>query len=66
MISEYFSDEELINQLHMFFDEEEREHIDFESYLGQLNEINSDTMEVIIKNRTFRFNKLTCDVEEVL
>ena len=65
MISEYFEDEELLSQLRMFFDEEEQENIDFKSFLGQLKEVDSETYEVKIKNRTFQIDKNTCDVEEI-
>ena len=65
MISEYFEDEELLSQLRMFFDEEEQENIDFKSFLGQLKEVDSETYEVKIKNRTFQIDKTTCDVEEI-
>ena len=65
MISEYFEDEELLSQLRMFFDEEEQENIDFKSFLGQLKEVDSETYEVKIKNRTFHIDKNTCDVEEI-
>lgn len=65
LISEWFSDDELISELRMFFTEAERETIDFQSLLGQINWINEDTGEIKIKNRTFRFNKELCDVTEV-
>ena len=65
MISEYFEEEELLSQLRMFFDEEEQENIDFKSFLGQLKEVDSETYEVKIKNRTFQIDKTTCDVEEI-
>ena len=66
MISEYFEDEELLSQLRMFFDEEEQENINFQALLGQLKEVDSETYEVKIKNRTFTIDKTTCDVEEIL
>ena len=65
MISEYFEDEELLSQLRMFFDEEEQENINFKATLGQLKEVDSETYEVKIKNRTFQIDKTTCDVEEI-
>ena len=65
MISDYFTDEELISQLRMFFTDEEQEQLNFQAYLGQLEEIDNDTYEVNIKGRLFRFDKVFCEVEEV-
>lgn len=65
-VSDWFSDEELISQLRMFFTEEEREVIDFKALLGQINMINEDTGEIIVMKRTFRFDMQICDVEEVI
>ena len=65
MISEYFTDEELISQLKMFFTDEEQEQLDFQVYLGQLKEIDNETWELTIKNRLFRIDKILCEVEEV-
>ena len=65
MISEFFSDEELISQLRMFFNEDEQEHMDFQALLGQLQEIDSETWELRVKQRIFRIDKTFCDVEEV-
>ena len=39
MISEYYPDEELISQLRMFFTDEEQEQLNFQAYLGQLEEL---------------------------
>ena len=66
MISEFYSDEELLSQLRMFFNEEELEHINFKALLGQLNDEDSDTWTLQIKNRQFTIDKTTCDVEEVI
>ena len=66
MISEWFSDDELISELRMFFTEAERETIDFTSLLGQIKWINNQTGEIQIKKRTFRFDKELCDVTEVI
>ena len=65
MISEYYPDEELISQLRMFFTDEEQEQLNFQAYLGQLEEIDNETWELTIKNRLFRIDKIFCDVEEV-
>ena len=65
-VSEWFSDEELLSQLRMFFTEEEREVIDFNALLGQIRMINDDTGEISVLDRVFRFDMELCDVEEVL
>lgn len=65
MISEFFSDEELISQLRMFFNEDEQEHMDFQALLGQLTEVDSETWELRVKKRIFRIDKTFCDVTEV-
>ena len=65
-VSDWFSDEELLSQLRMFFTEEEREVIDFNALLGQIKMVNDDTGEISVLGRTFRFDMELCDVEEVL
>lgn len=65
MISEYYSDDELLAQLRSFFDVEEQRSIDFKSYLGLIEEINDTTLQVRIKDRIFQFDKELCGVEEV-
>ena len=65
MISEFFSDEELISQLRMFFTDEEQEQINFEVALGQLEDIDLDTWQLQLKGRKFRIDKILCEVEEV-
>lgn len=66
MISPWFSDDELISELRMFFTEAERETIDFQALLGQINWIDEDTGEIKVKGRTFRFDYEVCSVTEVL
>ena len=66
MISEFFTDDELLSQLRMFFSDEEQEHLDFQSLLGQLVDVDEDTLELKIKERCFRIDKILCDVEEVV
>ena len=65
MISEYYSDDELISQLREFFDVEERMNIDFKSFLGLITEYDEFTFEVKINGRVFHFDKELCSVEEV-
>ena len=65
MISEFFSDEELISQLRMFFNEDEQAHIDFKALLGQIKEIDTNTLELRVKGRIFRIDNIFCDITEV-
>jgi hypothetical protein len=65
MISEWFSDEELISQLRMFFDVDEADKIDFQALLGQIQVVDDDTRQIKVKGRTFQFSMEFCDVEEV-
>ena len=65
-VSEWFSDEELISQLQMFFDVDEVDKIDFKSLLGQVTVVDDDTRQIKVKGRTFVFSMVFCDVEEVL
>ena len=64
-VSDWFSDDELISELRMFFDEDEREHLDFQSLLGQIKWIDDDTGEITVGKRVFRFDYELCDLEEV-
>lgn len=63
MISEYFTDEELMSELAMFFTSDE--DIDFKTYLGQVKPVDEDTSEIKIGERVFRFDNILCGVEEV-
>ena len=64
-VSDWFSDDELISELRMFFDDEEREHLDFQSLLGQINWIDGETGEIKVRKRVFRFDYELCSVTEV-
>ena len=55
-VSEWFSDEELISQLQMFFDVDEVDKIDFKSLLGQVTVVDDDTRQIKVKGRTFVFS----------
>ena len=63
MISDYYSDDELISQFRMFFDNEE--DIDYYSYLGQIEEVDDQTLQVQIKDKTLQIDKTLCNVTEV-
>jgi len=63
-LTDNYSDEELISELRMFFDEEDGD-IDFSQVLSQVTMVDDETFEVRIRDRTFRFDVDFCDVEEV-
>ena len=65
MISEFYSDDELLAELSSFFDENERKSIDFKTYLGQIEDVDDSTFQVRINGRIFQFDKELCGVEEV-
>ena len=64
-VSDWFSDDELISQLTMFFNEDEVEFIDFASVIGCAVNVGDDIMQVSVKGRVFEFSLVTCDVCEV-
>ena len=65
MISEFYSDEDIVSQLRSFFDETEREEIDFWNALSTVSE-DDEYFTVMVKSRRFRFHRVIGDVEEVV
>lgn len=61
-VSEYFSNAELLSELRTFVDINEE---DLQSCLNTITEVDEQTMEIKVLNRTFQFNKRLCGVEEV-
>ena len=61
-VSEYFSNNELLSELRTFVDINEE---DLQSCLNTITEVDEQTMEIKVLNRTFQFNKKLCGVEEV-
>jgi len=61
-VSEYFSNAELLSELRVFVDINEE---DLQSCLNTITEVDEETMEIKVLNRTFQFNKRLCGVEEV-
>ena len=64
MISEFYSDEDIVSQLRSFFDETEREEIDFWNALSTVTE-DAEYFTVMVKNHKFRFHGVIGVVEEV-
>ena len=65
MISEFYSDEDIVSQLRSFFDETEREEIDFWNALSTVVS-DGEFFTVMVKNRKFRFHCVIGDVEEIV
>ena len=66
MISEFFSDDDFISLLRMFFSDDEREHLDFQSLLGQLKSTDDDSIFTLkVKGRTFQLDTENGTVEEI-
>ncbi len=63
-VSDYFSDEDLISTLRMFFNEKEMWDINFKALLKQVQDYNDIYYILTIKNRTFFINKISCEVIE--
>lgn len=63
-VSDWFSDEELISQLEMFFDDSDK--IDFTQFLGLIEVVDEETRQIRIKGRVFQFNMILCNVVEVV
>lgn len=40
--------------------------MDFKALLGQISEVDSETLELKVNGRVFRIDKILCDVEEVV
>lgn len=66
MISEWYSDDELISQFRMYFTENERKNINFNSILGQLIDVNDEYWKVNICGRWFVVDKKFCIVREMV
>ena len=66
-LSEYFEDEDVVNQLRSFYDEEEQWVIDFNACLSNVEEDleDEDYLRLKIKNRVFRIHTVLGFVEEV-
>ena len=65
MISEFYSDDDIVSQLRSFFDETEREEVDFWNALSTVSE-DDEYFTVMVKSRKFRFHSVIGDVEEVV
>lgn len=64
VVSQYFTDEDLVSQLRLQFDYEEQFTIDFYSILSQVVERSND-LYLELKGRCFSIDKITGIVTEV-
>lgn len=63
-LSEYFTDEDLENQLRLQFDEEEMWDMDFRTVFNQVEDI-GDVFQLRLRGRVFNIDKVTGGVLEV-
>ena len=63
-ISEYFTDEDLEQQLRLQFDYDEMWSMDFRSVFNQITDT-GDVLQLKLRNRTFNIDKVTGGVSEV-
>ena len=64
-LSIYFSDEEVISQLRVFFNLDEMFNIDFKACLSQVEDYDGNYFYLKIKDKNFIIEKITGIVEEV-
>ena len=64
-LSDYFTDNEVISQLRMFFELEEMFNIDFDACLSQVSDYDENYFCLNIKDKNFVIEKMTGIVEEV-
>lgn len=64
-LSDYFTDDEVISQLKMYFELEEMWNIDFNSCLSQVTDYDENYFFLKIKDKNFIIEKITGIVEEV-
>lgn len=64
-ISEYFTDEDLEQQLRLQFDYDDMWDIDFKTVFTQIEDI-GDVFQLRLRNRLFNIDKITGTVSEVM
>lgn len=64
VVSEFFTDEELISQLRLFFDDESKWDTDFHVFLNNIVDRGGD-LYLTIRGRKFSIDKITGVVSEV-
>ena len=61
VVSSFFTDDDLINQLRMYFDEDERWSIDFRPFLNNVEDV-GDCLFLRMKGFEFSIDKFTGEV----
>ena len=64
-ISEYFTDEDLEQNLRTMFEYEEMFDMDFRTVFSQITDYNDENFELKLRQRTFHIDKITGAIEEV-
>ena len=64
-VSDYFTDEDLEQNLRTMFDYDEMFDIDFRTVFNQITEYDEDNFELKLRQRTFRIDKITGAISEV-
>ena len=64
-ISEYFTDEDLEQNLRCRFEYEEMFDIDFRTVFSQITEVDEDNLELKLRSRTFHIDRITGAISEV-
>ena len=64
-ISEYFTDEDLEQNLRCQFEYEEMFDIDFRTVFSQITEVDEDNLELKLRSRTFHIDRITGAISEV-
>ena len=63
-LSEYCTDEDIIDSLRLHFDYEEMHNVDWYVVLGQVEELDEDYLSLRFRNRSFKIDRLTGSVTE--
>ena len=64
-VSDYFTDEDLEQNLRTMFDYDEMFDMDFRTVFNQINDYDEDNLELKLRGRTFRIDKVTGAIEEM-
>ena len=64
-LSEFCTDEDIIDSLRLEFDYEEMHTVDWYVVLSQVEELDDDFLVLRFRGRTFKIDKVTGSVEEV-
>lgn len=63
-LSEYCTDEDIIDSLRLMFDYDEMHTVDWYTVLGQVEELDDDYLLLRFRGRVFKIDRLTGSVSE--